>query len=77
MKMSFLITAPWIHPIADGAGCKLMATYSNDISTTKTCRSRKYSCRAFFPQYQLDHREQPMEQIIDLINVDDWLLIDF
>ena len=31
---------------------------------------------ALFPQYQLDHREQPMEQVIDLIHVDNGHLRD-
>lgn len=30
----------------------------------------EYSCHPFFSQYQLNHREQSVEQVVDLIHVD-------
>ena len=35
--MSFLISTSWIQPTSDGTGCKPIANYPANISTTKAC----------------------------------------
>jgi len=48
MKISFLISPSWIQPTSDGAGCKRLAGYPANISTTKARHPGSFLMRSPF-----------------------------